>query len=237
MRWYAYPDAAAAARACAGFLIARLEEALSEKEQATLAVSGGTTPKPMFDAMAARAFPWARVHVFWVDERAVPPTAPESNYKLAAEAFLIPARVPRRNVHRIRAELMPEVAARSYEEEIRDFFGLERGEMPHFDVIHRGMGSDAHTASLFPGEPLIDNRQAIAAAVHVAKLGQWRITLLPGVLEAARNTVALVCGADKAEPLRAVFQEPYAPKRYPAQLGVQSGTWFLDQAAARLLAG
>ena len=134
---------------------------------------------------------------------------------------------------------MPEVAARRYEEDIRNFFGLEPGEMPHFDVIHRGMGPDAHTASLFPGEPLIDDRQGIAAAVYVAKLAQWRITLLPGVLEAARSTAMLVTGPDKAEALRAVFQEPYEPKKYPAQLGSRGGavTWFLDQAAARLIVG
>jgi 6-phosphogluconolactonase len=239
MQWHAYRDAKTAAVACAGFIIARLEEALSGKELATIAVSGGSTPKPMFETLAARAFPWDRVHVFWVDERAVPPTAPQSNYKLSAEAFLIPARVPQRNIHRVHAELMPEVAAARYEDEIRDFFGLEPGEMPHFDVVHRGMGPDAHTASLFPGEPSIDNRQGVAAAVHVGKLGQWRITLLPGALEAARNTVMLVCGAEKAEPVRAVFQEPYTPKKYPAQLGSHSGTmmWFLDQAAARLIAG
>ncbi len=239
MHWYAYPDPKTAAEVCAGFIIARLEEALSGKEQATLAISGGSTPKPMFDTLAARRFPWDRVHVFWVDERAVPPTAPQSNYKLAAETFLIPAGVPQRNVHRVPAELMPEVAARRYEEDIRNFFGLEPGEMPHFDVIHRGMGPDAHTASLFPGEPLIDDRQGIAAAVYVGKLAQWRITLLPGVLEAARNTAMLVTGPDKAEALRAVFQEPYEPKKYPAQLGSRGGavTWFLDQAAARLIDG
>ena len=76
MHWYAYPDPKTAAEVCAGFIIARLEEALSGKEQATLAISGGSTPKPMFDTLAARRFPWDRVHVFWVDERAVPPTAP-----------------------------------------------------------------------------------------------------------------------------------------------------------------
>jgi 6-phosphogluconolactonase len=231
MNWHAYPDAKIAAEACAGFIIERL----SDTEEATLAVSGGSTPKPMFEALAARRFPWDRVHVFWVDERAVPPTDPQSNYKLAAESFLIPAGVPQNNIHRVHAELTPEAAARRYEEHIRDFFGLEPGEMPHFDVIHRGMGPDAHTASLFPGEPLIDARQGIAAAVYVGKLGQWRITLLPGVLESARNTAMLVTGPDKAEALRAVFQEPYAPKNYPAQLGSRSSavTWFLDQSAAR----
>ena len=237
MEWHAYTDAKLAAEACADFIVARLEEALSGKELATLAISGGSTPQPMFQALAARAFPWSRVHVFWVDERAVPPTDLQSNYKLAAETFLMPARVPQRNIHRVHAELMPEAAASRYAEDIEDFFGLEHGEMPHFDVIHRGMGPDAHTASLFPGEPLIDDREGIAAAVYVGKLRQWRITLLPGVLEAARNTAMLVSGADKAEPLRAVFQETYAPNKYPAQLGTRSRsiTWFLDQAAARLL--
>ncbi|HOK44582.1 MAG TPA: 6-phosphogluconolactonase, partial [Bryobacteraceae bacterium] len=154
-------------------------------------------------------------------------------------AIIDAAGVPQGNIHRILAELAPEEAARRYEQTVRDFFGLKPGELPHFDVIHRGMGADAHTASLFPGEPLIGDRQGIAAAVYAQRLGQWRITLLPGVLESARNTVMLVTGADKAEVLRAVFQEPYAPERYPAQLGSRGGamTWFLDEGVARLIAG
>lgn len=239
MRWHSYPDSETAAAACARFIIARLEEALSGKEQAALAVSGGSTPKPMFETLAGLRFPWDRVHIFWVDERAVPFTSPQSNYRLAAETFLIPAGVPQRNIHRIPAELAPEAAAQRYEQTIRDYFGLEPGELPHFDVIHRGMGSDAHTASLFPGEPLIGDRRGLAAAVYAQRLGQWRITMLPGVLESARSTAMLVTGADKAEALRAVFQEPYAPEHYPAQLGSRGGTmtWFLDQDAARLIAG
>jgi 6-phosphogluconolactonase len=108
----------------------------------------------------------------------------------------------------------------------------------HFDVIHRGMGPDAHTASLFPGEPLIDDRENLAADVRVEKMNQWRITMLPGVLLAARRTAMLVTGADKAEALRAVFCEPYDPKKYPAQITAHHGrgvTWFLDEPGARLL--
>ena len=100
------------------------------------------------------------------------------------------------------------------------------------------MGPDAHTASLFPGEPLIDDRDGIAAAVYVEKLKQWRVTLLPGALLAAKHTVFLVAGADKAEAVRAVFKEEYDPKKYPAQMASHHGrrvAWFLDQAAARLL--
>jgi 6-phosphogluconolactonase len=110
--------------------------------------------------------------------------------------------------------------------------------MPRFDIVHRGMGSDAHTASLFPGDPLIDNREDIAAAVYSASRMQWRVTLLPGVLLAAKHTVFVVAGADKAEAVRAVFQEEYDPKKYPAQIATRHGrgvTWFLDGAAAALL--
>lgn len=151
---------------------------------------------------------------------------------------MLPARIPRHNIHRICGELRPEVAARRYADEIREFFGLDAGELPHFDVVQRGMGADGHTASLFPGEPLIEDREGIAAAVFVEKLKQWRITMLPGVLLAARHTLMLVTGADKAPAVRAVFQEPYDPTRYPAQMASHHGrrvTWFLDDAAAGLL--
>ena len=110
--------------------------------------------------------------------------------------------------------------------------------MPEFDVIHRGIGPDAHTASLFPGEPLIDDRRGLVAAVWVEKMKQWRITMLPGVLLAARHTAMLVCGADKAEPLRHIFDGPIDSKQYPAQLFAREGrgtVWFLDAAAARLI--
>ena len=97
------------------------------------------------------------------------------------------------------------------------------------------MGPDAHTASLFPGDPLIDDRTGIAAATFAKKFNQWRVTLLPGVLLAARNTVFLVAGEDKVEALRAVFQEKYDPKKYPSQIGNdgESVAWFLDEAAAQ----
>jgi 6-phosphogluconolactonase len=236
--WHSYPSPDAAAEASAAHIVRQIEEALGERGYATLALSGGTTPKPMFADLAASRLPWDRIHVFWVDERAVPPTDPESNYKLAAETLLIRAQVPQRNIHRMRGELMPEAAARSYAREIREFFGLDSGEMPEFDVVHRGMGPDAHTASLFPGQPLIEDRQGLAAAIYVEKVAMWRITLLPGPLLAARSVVVLAAGADKAEMVRAVFREPYDPLRYPSQLGMREGrgaVWFMDQAAAALI--
>lgn len=236
---HSYPNPEEAAAACARHLLMRLDEVLSgEAAVASLAVSGGSTPKPMFAGLAAARFQWDRVHLFWVDERAVPPSDPQSNYLLIEETFLKPARFPHRNVHRVHGELRPDVAAARYADDLRRFFGLGPGEMPSFDVIHRGMGADSHTASLFPGEPLIEDRERLMAAVYVEKLAQWRITMLPGVLLAAKHTVMLVTGGDKAGAIRAVFHEPYDPQQYPAQMAAHHGrhvTYFLDDAAAALL--
>jgi 6-phosphogluconolactonase len=231
-------DPAGAAEACAHHVISLLEEVLSGQEFATLAVSGGSTPRLLFERLAASKFHWDHVHLFWVDERCVPPGDPASNYKLADDHLIRPAHIPSRQVHRIIGETAPKAAAKRYAEEIREFFGLAEGELPHFDVVHRGMGPDAHTASLFPGDPLIDDREGIAAAVFVPKFNQWRVTLLPGVLMAAKHTVLLVAGADKKDAVRAVFHEEYDPVTYPAQIASHHGkgvAWFLDQAAAELM--
>jgi len=228
------PDSETAANACAEYLFARLDEAISARGQASIAVSGGSTPKLLFQKMASTPFEWERVHLFFVDERCVPPADSASNYKLANDNLIAAAKIPAGNVHRVIGEIAPPDAAARYAAEIREFFGLDEGGMPQFDIVHRGMGPDAHTASLFPGDPLIDDRAGIAAATFAKKFNQWRVTLLPGVLLAARNTVFLVAGADKVEALRAVFHEKYDPKKYPSQLGNDgdSVAWFLDEAAA-----
>ncbi len=237
-RWFSAPDEVAAAEACAHHVISVLEETIAGQEFATFAVSGGSTPRLLFERLARSKFAWDKVHLFWVDERCVPPTDPASNYKLADDYLIKPAHIPQRQVHRVAGEIAPNVAAQRYVDEIREFFGLDAGEFPHFDLIHRGMGPDAHTASLFPGDPLIDDRENIAAATFAAKFNQWRVTLLPGTLLAAKHTVFLVAGQDKAEPVRAVFHEEYDPKKYPAQIASHHGrgvVWFMDEKAASLL--
>lgn len=241
-RQFRYPDAALAAEACGRHILDLLDAAIAGTRPATLAVSGGSSPRPMFEIFARTRFPWDRVQLFWVDERAVPPTDPQSNFKLADDIWLTRAHFPQRNIHRIETELPPEIAARRYADEIRRCLELDDHAMPRFDVIHRGMGPDGHTASLFPGEPLLEDRGVIAAALWVEKLKMWRVTLLPGVLMAARHTAMLVTGADKAEALRATLYGDYDPKLYPAQLATRnatrsegSATWFLDEAAAARL--
>jgi 6-phosphogluconolactonase len=238
VHWYTSPDPKAAAEACAHQIVSLLDTALSGQDHATMAISGGSTPRLLFQQLVGARFGWDRVHVFWVDERCVPPTDPRSNYLLAEEHLIGPGHIPHRHVHRVYGEMTPDAAAHRYAEEIRQFFGLEEGELPHFDVIHLGLGSNVHTASLFPGEPLIEDRDRIAAAVHVDDAVQWRVTLLPGVLLAAKHTVFLVAGEDKAQAVHSVFHEEYDPKKYPAQVASHHGrkvTWFLDQAAARLM--
>jgi 6-phosphogluconolactonase len=227
-----HADARSAAEACGAYILEQLAGAVSKNGAASLAISGGSTPKMMFDAMARATFDWTNVHVFWVDERAVPPDHEQSNYRLAHEHLLQPAGIT--NVHRILAELPPDHAASRYARELRDHFRPQDRPMPSFDVIHLGIGSDAHTASLFPGEPLIEDRDGLAAAVYVAKMQQWRITLLPGVLLAARHVAVLAAGADKRSALKHILHGPNSPLEYPAQvvMGRTSGpVFFVDESA------
>jgi 6-phosphogluconolactonase len=226
------------ARECAQHILTVLEQTLRSQSRASIALSGGSTPKLLFKNLANAKFDWSRVHFFWVDERCVPPDDDQSNFKLASEALLVPARVPHSNIHRVQGELTPEEAAIHYLEDIQRSFELSDHELPVIDVIHRGMGPDAHTASLFPGEPLIQNRTGIAAAIWVEKMRSHRVTLLPGVLLKARNTVLQVAGADKAEALRSVLDGPEDPMQYPCQIATRdsaSAVWFLDEAAAAKL--
>ncbi len=236
--WYAYPTPREAADACARQMVVLLEESLSGRPRATLAVSGGVTPRLLFEALAQCALPWDRIHLFWVDERPVGPNDPASNFRLAEAALITPARISRHNVHRIAGELRPESAAKRYSEDIREFFELGEGDVPQFDVVQQGMGADGHTGGLFPGEAPAPTSGGIAAAIFVKSLAQWRITLLPSVLMAARHTVFLVTGEEKAEAVRAVFHEEADPVRRPAQMISHHGRsviWYLDQAAARLM--
>ena len=228
------PTAEAAATKCASFVLEKLTHALRNNPSATLAISGGSTPKLLFADLSTAAVDWAKIHIFWVDERCVPPTDSQSNFKLANDSWFLPARYPQQNLHRILGELDPARGAERYVSDITSFFSLKAGELPVFDVLHRGMGPDAHTASLFPGDPLINDRSGIATNVYVEKFKMHRVTLLPAVLLAARTTVLQVCGADKADALIEVLGNTEDWQRYPCQIASRdaNATWFLDDAAA-----
>ncbi|MGO9243060.1 MAG: 6-phosphogluconolactonase [Bryobacteraceae bacterium] len=228
-------DAREAAGACAAYIAAVLRQEIADHELATLAVSGGSTPRLMFDALANEPLDWFRVHIFFVDERPVPPGDPQSNYTLCETHLLKPAGVPAGSVHRILTERGPATAASLYSEEITGFFDQISDEKPCFTIIQCGIGPDCHTASLFPGETLIDDREGLIAAVEVAKLRQARITMLPRILLNAKTVVVLASGPEKAQPLRQAIHEAYHPKQFPAQLLFRDRTGvdlFADNAAA-----
>jgi len=231
-----FDDRIGAAGACAAFIAAALRQELAAKPVATLAVSGGSTPRLMFDALVNESLEWDRIHIFFVDERPVPPGHPDSNYTLCETHLLTPAAVPAANVHRILAERGP-AAAVLYAIEIKSVFRKSTGSEPRFTVLQCGIGPDCHTASLFPGEPLINDREGLVGAVEVAKLHQARITMLPRILLNAKNLVVLACGQEKAWALDRAFHAPFEALQYPAQLLVheRDSEFFLDRAAAARL--
>ena len=222
-----------AAEACGDRILEILDQARRERGGATLAVSGGSTPRLMFEAMAKRSFDWRDIGIFQVDERCVPPDHSLSNFRMIRESLLSAISIDENQFHRMKGELDPREAARLYANEISGSLRLAPGELPVFDAIQRGMGPDAHTASLFPGEPLINNQTGITASVWVEKLGQHRITLLRGVLESARHTLCLAAGADKAEALQRVLRDPFDPLKFPSQIKSPDTVWYVDKSASQ----
>jgi 6-phosphogluconolactonase len=232
------PDATAVTQAAADQFVAHARSAIAASGRFTVALSGGSTPKAMFARLIDQPIDWARVQVFWGDERCVPPDDADSNYRMAREALLDHVPIPDQNVHRMQGEINPTQAASNYTAELRAVFG--QVEWPRFDLILLGLGPDAHTASLFPGTDVIHEQQRWVVGHFVEKLNAYRITLTPPVINHAEHVIFLVAGTDKAAAFRSVLSHhPFDPDRFPAQI-IQpiSGTltWFVDQAAAAQLA-
>ena len=233
-----FDDAEAVARAAAGRVAELARLSISERGSFTLALSGGNTPRRVYELLASAEFAglveWERVHVFFGDERAVPPDHAESNYRMAAESLLSRVAVPAENVHRIEGLGDAAANASDYESEMRSLFG-EDAEWPRLDLVLLGMGDDGHTASLFPGTSALEETRLWVAANWVEKLGAWRVTLTAPAINAARHVLFLVSGAAKAERLREVLRGERDPARLPSQLiRPRDGTleWFADRAAA-----
>ena len=207
------------------------------------AISGGNTPKHFFELLAQRqdslSLPWEKIHVFWVDERCVPPDSEQSNYKLAAEAFLSQVGIPSENVHRIAGESQDlNAAAQTYENTIRKVFEIGAEDVPVFDLIELGMGPDGHTASLFPNSPVLLEATRLAVPVYMTDGKLNRITLTVPVLQAASRLVVMVSGADKAQTLANVFSGDFDATRYPIRVlwpALNRIAWLVDTNAAQLL--
>ncbi len=224
-------DAAGLARAVAERFVALAGEAVAARGRFVVALAGGRTPRAAYALLATDPFAsrvdWARVHVFWGDERCVPPDHPESNYRMARETLLDQVPIPPARVHPIQGDLPPARAAVAYEEEL----GAVLGPEGRFDLVLLGMGSDGHTASLFPGTPALEERDRAVVAVYVERLRAWRVTLTLPTINAARHILFVVSGAEKARALARVRAgEPLPAGRVrPAGGGP---TWLVDRAAA-----
>ncbi len=228
--------------AAAELVVGAANEAVGEQGRFTIALSGGSTPRNLFNLLATNArnsLPWDKTFFFWGDERHVPPTDPESNYRMANEAMLSKIPVAAANVFRVPTE-DPDAAAaaEAYEQTLRKFFALQAGQFPRVDLILLGMGPDGHTASLFPGTAALQEKSRIAVANWVEKLKTHRITLTLPVLNAAHRVAFLVSGVDKAEALKAVLEGDAPGEQYPSKLVRPSSgklVWFVDRAAASQL--
>jgi 6-phosphogluconolactonase len=236
------PDALAAA--AAEYFTATVSAAVQARGLARVAISGGSTPKRLFQLLADTslpyfaAVPWEKLFLFWVDERCVPPDNDESNYRMTSEAMLAHVPLPASQVFRMEGELDPDLAASRYEATIRTAFRLEGAETPTFDLVLLGMGDDGHTASLFPHTDALNEMARIAIANHVPQKDTWRITLTWPVIDQGREVAFLIQGKDKATVLHDVLLGTYDPEAKPSQLiRPASGrlTLLLDTAAAAQL--
>lgn len=226
------------AAVAAAEIAALLETAVSWRGEAHLCLSGGSTPRLLHQALVASPFAgWPRVHVWWGDERPVPPDHPESNVGMAHETLLDLVAIDPQHIHRLRGDLDPQAAAAHYESDLQALATRSGTHLPVMDVLVLGMGVDAHTASIFPGSPLLKpdapTRQW-CAAVHVPSIGSWRLSLTPVVLQAAAAVVVLVAGAGKRPVLSRVLRAEATAAELPIRLleGAHGDVaWFVDEAA------
>jgi len=219
-------EAALAAHAAQRFA-AIVGEAVRLRRRALVALTGGTTPRRMYRMLGQdpHRVPWRSVHVYWGDERCVPPDHDDSNYGMAREALLAHVPIPETQVHRMRGERPPDQAAADYERELPGTF----------DLMLLGLGDDAHLASIFPGSPVLDETEHRVAAPWVPHLAAYRLTLTPPALLDARKILVIVAGAHKAPAVRAALNGPDATGRWPAQIlrrAPDRVEWIVDRAAA-----
>ena len=213
-------------------ILSKAETAIGERGQFTIALSGGSTPKPLYEAIANQKLPWDKIHVFWGDERYVPADHPDSNELMARRAWLDQVALPQANIHAIPTlSANPEVDAAKYNQHLQTFFNSASGEFPALDVVLLGMGDDAHTASLFP------YTEALKVSDRLVTVGNkddnLRITFTYPFINAARSVIFMAAGANKRPALAQVFAPVADDFAYPSRLIRPQGElyWLLDAAA------
>jgi len=239
-----HPTALALMRATAEEVIAAAVAAIEMTGRLAIALAGGSTPRQLYALLATAPYaarvPWARVEVYFGDERCVPPDDKASNYRMARETLLAHVPLPATRVHRVHGEDAPEIAAAAYERALRTAFATPTGPPQSvlgrcLDLLLLGMGDNGHTASLFPHSRTVHERERWVVADTVDATPKERVTLTAPVINAARHALFLVAGADKAPMLRRVLEGPHDPDALPAQLVAPTDgrlTWMVDAAAA-----
>ncbi|MEC4803919.1 MAG: 6-phosphogluconolactonase [Jaaginema sp. PMC 1079.18] len=217
-------------------IVEKLQDAIAQRGQATIALAGGSTPRPLYESLAEQDLPWEKIHVFWGDERYVALTHTDSNQGMARKAWLSKVNIPETNIHPMPTGANnPQVNAAEHSVQLQQFFGVQSGEFPAFDVILLGIGDDAHTASLFPHTDALKVRDRLVTVGN--KDGQPRITFTIPLINQAHCVIFLIAGASKQDALAHIFAENDDPHQYPARLIQPQGQlyWLLDRAAGENL--
>lgn len=234
-----FKDQTEASRAMAERFVTLAEEAVNKRNRFTVALAGGSSVQMLYEMLRSDSYrdriPWDKIHVFWGDERAVPFEDDLSNAKMAHEKLLNHVPVPENQIHRMKGEMEPGEAADEYEAVLKRHFGKQ--ELV-FDLILLGMGTDGHTASIFPGSEAVRETERLVTTGYNSEQGTHRITLTAPLINQARQLFFAVFGEGKAETLRQVLEGEYTPEKLPVQL-IRSDqseiTWFLDDKSAELL--
>lgn len=231
----ATPDAALAGREACARMVRVIQEALRDRGTATIALSGGSSPLDAYRCLAKQSIDWKRVHIYWVDERAVLPDHSRSNYHAAKATLLDAITIPPENIHRMRGETPDlEKAAACYEAELRNTVRAKVAGIPALDLVVLGIGDDGHTASLFPGDETVHVTDRLVAAVSVREGREARLTLTAPVLENARATIIIVLGGSKHEALERIWATSGDIRHTPGRIirGFRGSiTWVIDRAA------
>jgi 6-phosphogluconolactonase len=228
------PDKVALVERSLEVVLSKLQAAIQEQERFTIALAGGGTPKPLYEAIATQDLPWDKIHVFWGDERYVRADHPDSNQGMARSAWLDKVAIPATNIHPMPTDgATPAADAEKHEAQLHEFFGTSVGEFPKFDVILLGIGDDAHTASLFPYTDALQVQDRLITVGN--KDGQPRITFTAPLINHAHCVLFLVSGAGKRPALAQIFAPEADAMTYPARLIQPQGElwWLLDEAAGQ----
>lgn len=230
------PDKQALIERSLALILEKIQMALKERGQCTLALSGGSTPKPLYEALSKQSLPWEKIHLFWGDERYVGADHPDSNQLMARQAWLDKIEIPAANIHAMPTTAGdPTLDAQKYETHLQQWFELSEREFPLFDIVLLGIGDDGHTASLFP------HTEALKVSDRLITVGQKdsqpRITFTASLINQARCVIFLVAGESKRPALSAIFAPLGDEMTYPSRLIRPQGElwWLLDRAAGEEL--